>query len=205
MLLGTRPGYADAAAAGNRESYRRGAVSLPSSRAGEIGLSSLLPPDLQNLLETGHGLLRSKGATVAALDEVGDACFMDARVARLGRDYGHLLNELHAAGVIEQCEEPLEFSGVFFVKRKDTKQRLIFDTRRSNFTSKSQATRSWHQASPSPAWRRRRGGPSTWPLGMWRCAFTNIPSRRRSDPISDSSPSATTCCPRAFLPSWTAA
>ena len=132
MLLGTRPGYADTAAAGNRESYRRGAVSLPSSRAGQIGISTMLPPDLQNQLETGHGLLRSEGAVVAALEEVGDACFMDARVARLGQDYGHLLKELHAAGIIEQCVELLEFAGVFFVKRKDAKQRLIFDTRRPN-------------------------------------------------------------------------
>ena len=68
MLLGTRPGYADAATAGNRESYRRGAVSLPSSRAGQIGISTLLPPDLQNQLETGHGLLRTEGAVVAALE-----------------------------------------------------------------------------------------------------------------------------------------
>lgn len=57
-LLRVSLGYADEGGSGSRAVYRRGAVSLPLSRAGGVSLVELLPSDLREKLETGLGLLR---------------------------------------------------------------------------------------------------------------------------------------------------
>ena len=57
---------------------------------------------------------------------------LDPVLTRKGCDFGACLSDLVCVGIAEQADEVREECGLFFVKRKDDKLRLIFDTRRSN-------------------------------------------------------------------------
>eukprot|EP00972_Heterocapsa_arctica_P066386 9795962-Heterocapsa_arctica.AAC.1 len=59
---------------------------------------------------------------------------MDTKLAPHGYEYGHFINELYDKGILEEgmLGQVREEAGAFCVLKKDTKLRLIFDTRRSN-------------------------------------------------------------------------
>ena len=59
MIQTSKGGYgSEDPSAGNRKPYRKGNIPLPGAPAGGISLSSLLPPALQHLFDTGEGLIR---------------------------------------------------------------------------------------------------------------------------------------------------
>ena len=66
------------------------------------------------------------------MQELGEAQAMDPALARRGFYYSRFLEELHSCGVIEIAESVVAEAGIFFVKRKDDKLMLIFDTRVPN-------------------------------------------------------------------------
>lgn len=57
---------------------------------------------------------------------------MDLVLLRRNFDYGIFLEELYHAKVVEMSNDVVETAGLLFVKRKDDRLRLIWDTRRSN-------------------------------------------------------------------------
>lgn len=83
-------------------------------------------------LETGLGLMREASDRDSLLGELEGACAMDPRTARGGKDYGWLLKELFGGGLLDETGAVKETAGIFFVARKDSRLRLIFDTRRPN-------------------------------------------------------------------------
>ena len=136
VIQGVKAGYgAHDLSAGARACYQRGMLSLPSRQAGAVPLLGVAPPALQSLLVSGTGLLRSQDQVAELLAADGTNVAMDEKLACLGHEYGHFLLELFDKGIIEQAvaEHIKERTGAFCVKRKDSKLRLIFDTRRANF------------------------------------------------------------------------
>ena len=99
---------------------------------------SVLPPELQSLLEGDSRLLRrgEDGVPlgVAGVPDVPAKPAMDSRLRQCGHDMGAFLSELFDLGAIEPCSSASvrERAGLFFVSKKDSKLRLIWDTRRSN-------------------------------------------------------------------------
>ena len=70
----------------------------------------------------------------AANDEAGIQLALDPSFTPKGFEYGRFLGELWHAGVIEEgCDADVrEEVGAFLARRKDDRQRVIFDTLRAN-------------------------------------------------------------------------
>ncbi len=141
-LQGSRSGYSDTseevlgATAGKLAPYRKGAASLPREVAGKVDLAACLPDSLQSLLVRGDGLLRfnaeGQPAGVEGVPDVPARPAMDAVLRRGGHPFGGFLQELYDLGAVEPAPTVREVAGLFFVRRKDDKLRMIWDTRRSN-------------------------------------------------------------------------
>ncbi|CAK0852117.1 unnamed protein product [Prorocentrum cordatum] len=133
-LQDSRNGYTDVVAEGASTTYRKGAMELPRAAAGRARLADVLPPHLQSLLCDSSQMLREPEARNFALGEAPRVCAMDPVLQRHGYQYGECLSELLSAGIIEPAAEDsiIERAGIFFVPKKDSSLRLIFDTRRSN-------------------------------------------------------------------------
>ncbi|CAK0911836.1 unnamed protein product, partial [Prorocentrum cordatum] len=133
-LQASRNGYADVMAEGASTTYRKGAMALPRAAAGRVRLVDVLPPHLQSLLSDSSQMLREPEARNFALGEAPRVCAMDPVLQRHGYQFGECLSELLSAGIIERAAEGsiIERAGIFFVPKKDSSLRLIFDTRRSN-------------------------------------------------------------------------
>ena len=101
LLQGNRSGYSDDSSVGVvLATYKRGAVSLPSSQAGLVEIERLLPPPLQGMLKGDAGLLRSSASAAEQLELVGAARAMDTVLARRGRCYAEFLADLHDKGIV---------------------------------------------------------------------------------------------------------
>ncbi|CAK0808368.1 unnamed protein product, partial [Prorocentrum cordatum] len=133
-LQASRNGYADVMAESASTTYRKGAMALPRAAAGRVQLADVLPPHLQSLLSDSSQMLREPEARNFALGEAPRVCAMDPVLQRHVYQFGECLSELLSAGVIERAAEGsiIERAGIFFVPKKDSSRRLIFDTRRSN-------------------------------------------------------------------------
>ncbi|CAK0803561.1 unnamed protein product [Prorocentrum cordatum] len=133
-LQASRNGYADVMAEGASTTYRKGAMALPRAAAGRVRLVDVLPPHLQSLLSDSSQMLQEPEARNFALGEAPRVCAMDPVLQRHGYQLGECLSELLSAGIIERASEGsiIERAGIFFVPKKDSSLRLIFDTRRSN-------------------------------------------------------------------------
>ena len=163
-LLGERTGYTDSRGAnGNIASFRRGAVALPSCVAGLVSLEEVLPPALRDTVLGVEGLLRPSEEVEPDLLDFGGSLAMDPRLAGGSDCYAGLLEDLLEKGIVEVDSEITETCGLFVVKKKDGRQRLIFDTRRSNlhfrvppYTSlcSGEALASLRCPLPGPCWLR---------------------------------------------------
>ncbi|CAK0823013.1 unnamed protein product, partial [Prorocentrum cordatum] len=133
-LQASRNGYADVMAEGASTTYRKGAMALPRAAAGRVRLVDVLPPHLQSLLSDSSQMLREPEARNFALGEAPRVCAMDPVLQQHGYQFGECFSELLSAGIIERAVEGsiIERAGIFFVPKKDSSLRLIFDTRRSN-------------------------------------------------------------------------
>ncbi len=71
---------------------------------------------------------------VAGVPDVPVRPAMDTRLRQCGHDLGAFLSDLFDLGAIEPCSSASvrERAGLFFVSKKDSQLRLIWDTRRSN-------------------------------------------------------------------------
>ncbi|CAK0904390.1 unnamed protein product [Prorocentrum cordatum] len=102
--------------------------------AGSIDMGSIVPEPLLEMLEAGHGLLRDPAEVHSLFEYCTDNLrYLDPKLARRGCDVARALSDLFDAGVVEA--DPggaLEEIGLFFVRRKDNKLRLIADTRAAN-------------------------------------------------------------------------
>lgn len=81
---------------------------------------------------SGRGRMGSADATAGALEELGGALALDLVLRKRGFEFGLFMEELYDKGVTEMASAPRELSGLFFVKRKDARLRLIWDTRCAN-------------------------------------------------------------------------
>ncbi|CAK0900803.1 unnamed protein product, partial [Prorocentrum cordatum] len=131
-LQGSRCGYADSLTDGKVAAYRRGEVSLPQGKTGGVSLLNCPGPELQAVLVSGQGLLRSDRDRDNVLLDAPRVPAMDVNLGKGGADYGRFLGELYDLGAIEVRESPQEVCGLFFAPRKDWRLRLIWDTRRPN-------------------------------------------------------------------------
>ena len=114
MLQGEGAGYVDTAQANSLDAiYQPGRVSLPQSAAGRVPLSSVLPPDLQSLLEDGIGLLRSPSESQAALEESNPSVAMDPVLRLRGFQHGefHPRAARQGSGAIDQLDRHQRHDG----------------------------------------------------------------------------------------------
>ena len=127
-IFGHDPGYVDEIAGGKISTYSRGRVSLPRVATGAVDLAEALPDDIRALLvgETG-GLLDTEHLKPKF---AGQLCF-DARLRRRGRLYGQFVADLFARGMLE-VGDTITSVTPFFVPKKGSLIRLIFDTRDAN-------------------------------------------------------------------------
>ena len=127
-LRGARTGYADPRleTSGDFCIYRKGNVSLPSRRAGQVSLAESLPADVRATLMDPNLLLRSRDEVAARIEELdGPVRAMDPALERNAKSYASLLGELIQAGIIEMSTEIEAEAGLIFVRRKDGLSRLI--------------------------------------------------------------------------------
>ncbi|CAK0855530.1 unnamed protein product, partial [Prorocentrum cordatum] len=122
LLLGAAGGGLSAA----------GRISLLQSRAGAAPLCDVVPDGLQRVLAEGSGRLRDPAEVQAALHELWHAMALDPALRLRGFMCGRFLAELLDESILEKAAVVKETSGAFFVKRKDSLLRLVFDARRSN-------------------------------------------------------------------------
>ena len=141
-MQGVAPGYgSDDQPAGSHVTYQPGKLSLPSGQAGAVELLEVRPPDLHEMLVSGHGLLRQESEAQRLLKDDGVPVALDVKLAKKGHDFGAFIGELFDKGIIElgNRDRVKENVGACCVARKDDKLRLIFDTRRANM---------WFQPAP---------------------------------------------------------
>ena len=127
-----KSGYVHDVTDGVKAVYQPGNVSLPQGGAGLVDMMSILPPHLHAQLSDGSQMLRDEIEVEELLKEIGPAQAMGTVLQRRGFLYGKFLGELIDNGILEVAGTVRATAGVFFVKRKDGKARLIFDTRVPN-------------------------------------------------------------------------
>jgi len=115
-------------------SYEPALVSLPSGEVNPVSLASLWGSDGQKIVETfTHSRVHGPAEAQARLIECGvERVYQDPKLNNT-KMYAHFLHRLHSLNLIEfTTEAPTETVGLFFVKKKQGKLRLIMDCRRSN-------------------------------------------------------------------------
>ena len=134
-LLGEKTGYSGTGqvAAGALATYQPGRLSLPVADAGKVDLLEVIPSDLHDRLCSERRLFRDSKERDLLLSEAPPVA-LDIGLARRGKVYGKFISELWRKGIVELGARSLvkEETGMFCVRRKDDKLRLICDTRRSN-------------------------------------------------------------------------
>ena len=134
MALRVSQGYEDLPTSSPLASFNSELVALPSGVLSPVPLEELIGQDGQQQVE--DFTMTQTLASDEAMRSIG--------VQGLGRSYEdpQFRNNSHYSGFVRRLldlglldvvlEEPVETTGMFFVKKKGNKQRLIFDCRRSN-------------------------------------------------------------------------
>jgi len=128
-VLGSDSGYVDdVALPGKHATYRRGDVSYPPAAQDAVDLAGRLPVGPRSVLlgETGSLLIDPSLQQHFA----GKLAF-DQKLATNAQSYAAFLGDLFARDLVEVGVSTHEVTP-FFVRKKDGKLRLIFDTRSAN-------------------------------------------------------------------------
>ena len=109
-------------------------VALPECGASRAPLAELLPSQDRHYFHGGaQAMLASVEHRTSVSEALGDASsFMDVRLDRDPKLYAQFVARCVKMGMVSFTLEPLCVQGVFFVKRKDGRQRFILDCRRAN-------------------------------------------------------------------------
>ena len=132
-LCGRPAGYADSEA-GPRVSFKPGLAALSPAGGKPITTVDLLPDgDRMMGLDWRRRLLRDSSDAHHLLSELGVAKpYSDPVPVRGKKNYGGFLRNTSDAGMLRFTENLPATVGIFFVGKKDGRQRCIFDTRITN-------------------------------------------------------------------------
>jgi len=117
-----------------RASYQPGLVSLPASGSFPVDPSGLLAGDeLDRWQQWKSRLLRNSSDAAALRDTLGlRRPYSDPKLVNDRQAYRSFIDTLIAAGLVQLGSLLKSSVGVFFVKNKNGRLRLIFDTRIAN-------------------------------------------------------------------------
>eukprot|EP00974_Lingulodinium_polyedra_P049384 4746729-Lingulodinium_polyedra.AAC.1 len=98
----------------------------------------VLPSDAKHFLEDFESEMLRETVDYLELLEHGPVVepYMDPVLGRNRSVYADFIRELRKRFLVQWTLEPQEFCGLFFVKKKGDKQRMIVDARRSNMRFK---------------------------------------------------------------------
>ena len=109
-------------------------VALPEDVSTGPFLDELLASRDSHLLDGGFQAMLRTSSQVSALEEALGApnSYMDEKLARSNRLYAKFISKCMKIGIITLSLTAKSVQGVFFVRRKDGRQRMIVDCRRAN-------------------------------------------------------------------------
>lgn len=127
-------GYEDLPSSSTLGSYNPALVSLPDGEVQPCGLADLWGEGGQmKVKEFIDEQLVSKDEALQKIDAIGPKTVYTDPKLRVRKTYVEFLGRLKKLGLVDfSKEEAVENVGVFFVKKKQNKLRLILDCRRSN-------------------------------------------------------------------------
>ena len=137
QLLSKRAGYSEGP--GALATYVREKVSLPQNRGEPVQLSEILPEyERQCLLEFEKEMMLSDEEKAGVLERgIVGLCHTDPLLSNSPKRYHGFVADLYRAGLIRFTISPRVQIGAFFVTKKNGKQRLIIDCRRTNLLFKT--------------------------------------------------------------------
>lgn len=109
-------------------------VALPKHIQSGVFLEEMLPEPDSNMLAWFEKHMLRDASEVGILNEAlrtPNSC-MDAKLKRSGRAYGKFILACSTSGLVDFSLVAYSAQGVFFVKKKEGKQRYILDCRRAN-------------------------------------------------------------------------
>ena len=109
-------------------------VSLPSAEVMPVQLSAAMGPDGQSMVEDFiYDQVLSEDGARSKLEASGiERCYTDPKL-RSQTTYEEYVDRLRGLGLVDfSVEKTVEEAGIFFVKKKGDRLRMILDCRRSN-------------------------------------------------------------------------
>ena len=109
-------------------------IALPTGSLGGCNLEmNVAEQDRHYLAGDGRELLRPLPQVRALNEALGDAnSYMDERMTSSKRVYAQVIKKCQNVGILTLSLSSKSTNGVFFVKRKDSRLRMIIDCRRTN-------------------------------------------------------------------------
>ena len=137
QLQSKRAGYSEGP--GALAAYVREKVSLPQNRGEPVQLSEILPEyERQCLLEFEKEMMLSDEEKAGVLERgIIGLCHTDPLLSNSPKRYHGFVADPYRAGLIRFTINPRVQIGAFFVTKKNGKQRLIIDCRRTNLLFKT--------------------------------------------------------------------
>ena len=137
QLLSKRAGYSEGP--GALATYVREKISLPQNRGEPVQLSEILPEhERQCLLDFEKEMMLSDEEKAGVLERgVEGLCHTDPLLSNSPKRYHGFISDLYRAGLSRFTTTPRVQIGAFFVTKKNGKQRLIIDCRRTNLLFKT--------------------------------------------------------------------
>ena len=132
QLLAKRAGYGDSP--GSLASLVVDRLSLPKGQERPVSLGQILPKeDAERLKDFEEKMLLSPEERAAVIERgFSDECFLDPVLQHNVREYHRFIAELYACNLLHFTCSPKVQIGAFAVTKKNGKQRLIIDARRTN-------------------------------------------------------------------------
>ena len=119
---------------GELASFVRDQVSLPRNQGSPVSLLEILPEEERTMLEDFEAAMMLTPEERGAIIEKGldNLCHMDPVLANSKKKYHQFVADMFTSGLIGFTTEPRSQIGAFVVTKKNGKQRLIVDARRTN-------------------------------------------------------------------------
>ena len=141
-LLSAASSYTGNARAATLGNYVNGLVALPSIGSTATPLGSLLSgkarESLLNPLE--HMLLDTAAYGMLLDKQERPEAYWDPKLRHSAKAYRDFIVEPHNRGMIAFTDKPYDSVGIFFVKKKDGRLRLVVDARRPNMRFRAPPT-----------------------------------------------------------------
>ena len=126
-------GYGETPASCPLGSFDPASVSLPSGEIRPVALEKLWGEGGQQVVKEFSSQMLGPDEVHAKLRASGDVRIYNDPKLNDPKEYGAFISRLHSLGLAEFCLEPQEEEvGLFFVKKKQNRLRLIMDCRRAN-------------------------------------------------------------------------